>query len=76
MAIINGRKLELVDRPVRGKEIIDAADSGTGRRLVMVKGRDYELVEPERSYSPLSLCDSNGDPITISSIPDRTKGGL
>jgi hypothetical protein len=74
MPVINGRKIELVKTKVRGRDIINAVKPEDNRRVVMVKGKNYELVDSEKTYDSKALTDWRGNPVTVSSIPDRTKG--
>lgn len=71
--IINGRRVP-VGNGVHGRDFANAA--GPGRRPVKIGGGRTQLLDPARFYSPDELVDKHGRPVKISSIPDRTKGGL
>jgi hypothetical protein len=73
--IINGRRMP-VDGGISGMELQQAVGAGQGRRPVMYDGMNAQTIDPGRYYGPNDLIGRNGKPIKITSIPDRTKGGI
>ena len=71
--IINGRRVP-VNEFVRGDELISKLNIGPGRRPVKVSNGSVEQLDSSRYYSSADLVDRRGNPVKISSIPDRTKG--
>ena len=71
--IINGRRVP-VGGQVRGDELGRMLNAGPGRRPVKVADGGSELLDASRYYSAADLTDRRGNPVKISSIPDRTKG--
>ena len=72
--IVNGRRVP-VDAQVRGADLARLADAGPGRRPVKIRDGRSELLRPSQVYTESDLTDRRGQPVKISSIPDRTKGG-
>lgn len=72
--IINGRRINVPDSGVYGEDIIREASPGRDRRPVFQDGLDFKTVQPNRLYQKQELIDKKGNPIKISTIPDRTKG--
>ncbi|MEL7638055.1 MAG: hypothetical protein AAGU21_00280 [Solidesulfovibrio sp.] len=74
--IINGRRVP-VSGGVRGSDLAREAGGGPGRRVVkLAKGLGVENIDPSRYYAEHELRGKDGGPVKITSMPDRTKGGL
>lgn len=75
MAIINGRRINVPDSGMYGRDLIKEANPGQGRRTVKYGSGLYaETIDPKKKYTKSQLIDKKGNPIKISTIPDRTKG--
>jgi hypothetical protein len=75
MAIINGRRIYVPESGMSGRDIIKEANPGSNRRTVVHRGLNFETIEPNRLYSKEALISKKtGQPLKISTIPDRTKG--
>lgn len=72
--IINGRRINVPDSGVYGEDIIREANPGRDRRPVFQDGLDFKSVQPGKLYRKQELIDKKGNPVKISTIPDRTKG--
>lgn len=71
--IVNGRRVP-VDAQVRGADLARLADAGPGRRPVKIRDGRSEPLHPSKIYTESDLKDRRGQPVKLSSIPDRTKG--
>jgi hypothetical protein len=71
MFIINGRRVERAS--MTGDEITRMAAPGPGRRVVVRYGVNAHPVDASRNYSPK---DKDGKPLSVKTIPDRTKGSI
>ena len=75
MAIINGRRLNVPESGVYGSELINQAGAGAGRRAVVRRGgTQFETIEPGTHYNRTDLLDGRGNPVKVTTIPDRVKG--
>jgi hypothetical protein len=74
MPIINGKRVNIPDSGVYGEDLKKAAGVKNGRRAVVQKGIEIETIQSGKKYSKRDLIDKKGNPVKISTIPDRTKG--
>ncbi len=74
MTIINGRRIQVPPSGITGQNLIQQANPGSNRRLVMQQGPIFKQIQPSHTYKPEELYDRNGNPVKITTIPDRTKG--
>ena len=74
MAIINGRRIHVPSGGITGQNLIQQVNPGPGRRPVMQQGMAFRPVQPNYTYKPTELFDRHGNPVKITTIPDRTKG--
>ena len=74
MAIINGRRIQVPPSGITGQNLIQQANPGASRRLVMQQGPIFRPIQANHTYKPEELFDKNGNPVKITTIPDRTKG--
>lgn len=74
MAIINGRRIQVPPGGITGQNLIQQLNPGPGRRPVMQQAGFFKTVQPNTTYKPSDLFDSHGNPVKITTIPDRTKG--
>jgi len=77
MPIINGRRVEIPDSGVYGEELQRIAGDQLGRRTVIKeKGTSFKTIESNKVYKKSDLFDKHGNPVKITTIPDRTKGSF
>ncbi len=76
--IINGRRVSIPspNETIEGREIINQVNPRDGRRTVIYKDMEAETVNPDKIYSGRELFDRRGNPVKITTIPDRTKGSF
>ncbi len=74
MPIINGRRIQVPPSGLSGQNLIQQLNPGPGRRPVMQQSGFFKSVQPNYVYKPQELFDSHGNPVKITTIPDRTKG--
>lgn len=74
MAIINGRRIQVPPAGITGQNLIQQANPGPGRRPVIQQGTAFRPLQPNHTYTPAELFDRFGNPVKITTIPDRTKG--
>jgi len=74
MAIINGRRIQVPPSGITGQNLIQQMNPGPGRRPVIQQGTFFRPVQASHTYKPEELFDSHGNPVKITTIPDRTKG--
>src|SRR5947209_19520782 len=74
MAIINGRRIQVPPGGITGQQLIQQMNPGIGRRPVIQQGLTFRPVQPNYTYKPAELYDRHGNPVKITTIPDRTKG--
>ena len=74
MAIINGRRIQVPPTGITGQNLIQQLNPGPGRRPVIRQGLAFRPVQPGYTYKPEDLFDRHGNPVKITTIPDRTKG--
>ncbi len=74
MAIINGRRIQVPAAGIAGKNLIQQVKPGPGRRSVIQKGEAFKPIQPGHTYKRAELYDRYGNPVRITTIPDRTKG--
>lgn len=76
MPIINGRRIQVPPSGITGQNLIQQANPGLGRRTVIQQGMTFRPIQPNHTYKPQDLFDRNGNPVKVTTIPDRTKGML
>jgi hypothetical protein len=77
MAIINGRRIEVPNSGIYGSELMQAAGNTPERRtIIQGKGMSFKTVNPHTLYKLSDLRDKHGNPVKITTIPDRTKGSF
>ena len=74
MAIVNGRRIQVPPGGIMGQQLIQQMNPGPGRRPVIQQGLTFRSVQPNYTYKPAELYDRHGNPVKITTIPDRTKG--
>src|SRR5450755_1611617 len=74
MAIINGRRIQVPPSGITGQNLIQQMNPGPGRRPVIQQGTVFRPVQASHTYKPDELFDSHGNPVKLTTIPDRTKG--
>src|SRR5258707_1136352 len=74
MAIINGRRILVPPAGITGQNLIQQVNPGTGRRPVIQQGTAFRPLQASHTYTPDELFDRHGNPVKITTIPDRTKG--
>src|SRR5690348_2166630 len=74
MAIINGRRIQVPPSGISGQNLIQQLGPSLGRRPVIRQGLAFRPLEPDHTYKPEELFDKHGNPVKITTIPDRTKG--
>ena len=74
MAIINGRRIQVPPAGITGQNLIQQVNPGPGRRPVIRQGLAFRPIQPGYTYTPADLFDRHGNPVKITTIPDRTKG--
>ena len=74
MAIINGRRIIVPPAGITGQNLIQQVNPGPGRRPVIQQGVAFRPIQPGYTYKPAELFDKHGNPVKITTIPDRTKG--
>src|SRR6266480_4298748 len=74
MAIVNGRRIQVPPAGITGQNLIQQMNPGPGRRPVIRQGLAFRSVQPGYTYKPEELFDRHGNPVKITTIPDRTKG--
>ena len=74
MAIINGRRIQVPPAGITGHNLIQQVNPGPGRRPVIQQGMAFRPVQSGYTYKPADLFDKHGNPVKITTIPDRTKG--
>ncbi|GAC1697793.1 MAG: hypothetical protein PVS3B3_23460 [Ktedonobacteraceae bacterium] len=74
MAIVNGRRIQVPPQGITGHNLIQHVNPGTGRRPVIQQGGTFQTIRPSSTYKPTDLYDKHGNPVKITTIPDRTKG--
>ncbi len=73
--IVNGRRMQVNGGGIHGSDITRAATSGNvKRRAVFMQGGEFKPVDSTRYYGSDQLQDRYGRPMTVKSMPDRTKG--
>ncbi len=72
--IINGRRVP-VGAGLSGRDLETMA-GGAGRRTTVISNGHTRILDANRFYTSNDLKDRQGRPVKISSIPDRTKGGI
>ncbi len=70
--IINGRRVP-VGAGLSGRDL-EAMAGGAGRRTTVISNGHTRILDANKFYTSNDLKDSQGRPVKISSIPDRTKG--
>jgi len=74
MAIINGRRIQVPPTGITGQNLIQQVNPGQGRRPVIQQGMAFRPIQSNHNYQPSELFDRHGNPVKITTIPDRTKG--
>src|SRR5439155_14116798 len=74
MAIINGRRIQVPPGGITGQNLIQQVNPGPYRRPVIQQGTAFRPIQPGQTYKPEDLFDRHGNPVKITTIPDRTKG--
>ena len=75
MAIINGRRMNIPDSGIYGQKLIDRVNPDKGRRAVVrAKGTNFETINPFKHYGKGELLDRRGNPVKVTTIPERFKG--
>ena len=74
MAIINGRRIHVPPGGITGQNLIQQVNPGPYRRPVIQQGTAFRPIQPGQTYKPEDLFDRHGNPVKITTIPDRTKG--
>src|SRR5947209_2739963 len=74
MAIINGRRIQVPPAGITGQNLIQQVNPGPGRRPVIQQGLAFRPIQSGYTYTPAELFDKHGNPVKITTIPDRTKG--
>ena|ERR1051326_222327 len=74
MAIINGRRIQVPPAGITGQNLIQQVNPGPGRRPVIQQGLAFRSIQSGYTYKPAELFDKHGNPVKITTIPDRTKG--
>lgn len=74
MAIINGRRIQVPASGITGQNLIQQVNLGPGRRPVIQQGAAFRPIQSGYTYTPSELFDKHGNPVKITTIPDRTKG--
>ena len=74
MAIINGRRIQVPPAGITGQNLIQQVNPGPGRRPVIQQGLAFRPIQSGYTYKPAELFDKHGNPVKITTIPDRTKG--
>ena len=75
MAIVNGRRINVPDSGIYGNEVINQADPRPGRRVIVnTGGTQFETVNSAKHYSKQELLDRWGNPVKVTTIPERVKG--
>ena len=74
MAIINGRRIQVPPQGITGQQLIQQLNPGMGRRPVIQQGAAFTGLQPNHIYKKEELYDRFGNPVKITTIPDRTKG--
>lgn len=73
--IVNGRRIRY-GNGISGRKIMEMAGNDRGRRVVKVSGGCVKKIEPQHYYTPEELIDKHGRSVKITTMPERTKGGL
>ena len=78
ISIVNGRRINIPspNETIEGRDIINQVNPRDGRRTVIYKGMEAETIDPDRTYAGSELFDRRGNPVKITTIPDRTKGSF
>ncbi len=74
MAIINGRRIQVPPAGITGQNLIQQVNPRPGRRPVIRQGLAFRPIQSGYTYKPEELFDRHGNPVKITTIPDRTKG--
>src|SRR5712691_6617051 len=74
MAITNGRRIQVPPAGITGQNLIQQVNPGPGRRPVIQQGLAFRPIQSGYTYKPAELFDKHGNPVKITTIPDRTKG--
>lgn len=74
MAIINGRRIQVPPSGITGQNLIRQMKPSPGRRPVIQQGHAFKSIQADHTYKPTDLYDRHGNPVKITTIPDRTKG--
>ena len=74
MAIVNGRRIQVPPSGITGQNLIHQVNAGPGRRPVIQQGMAFKSIQSGYTYKPSELFDKHGNPVKITTIPDRTKG--
>jgi hypothetical protein len=76
IVIINGRRVTIPGTQTQGSDIISQVNPRDGRRTVIYSGIEAETIEPYKTYRDSDLVDKKGNPVKVTTIPDRTKGSF
>jgi hypothetical protein len=74
MAIINGRRIQVPPSGITGQNLIRQMKPNAGRRPVIQQGHVFRPIKADHTYKQTDLYDRHGNPVKITTIPDRTKG--
>jgi hypothetical protein len=74
--IINGRRVTIPGPQAQGRDIISQVNPRDGRRTVIYSGIEAQTIEPYKTYRDSDLIDKRGNPVKVTTIPDRTKGSF
>jgi hypothetical protein len=74
MAIINGRRIQVPPAGITGQHLIQQVNPGPGRRPVIQQGAAFRPIQTDYTYMSAELFDKHGNPVKVTTIPDRTKG--
>lgn len=78
MAIINGRRIDpnSIGSGAYGRDLVPHTRAGSGRRPIIENGGKVQQIDPNRFYSRHELTDKRGRGAKVTSMPDRSKGGV
>lgn len=74
MAIINGRRIQVPPSGITGRNLIQQLNPAQGRRSDIQQGTVFRPIQSDYTYTQTELFDKHGNPVKITTIPDRTKG--
>ncbi|NTW98392.1 MAG: hypothetical protein HGB35_00335 [Geobacteraceae bacterium] len=74
--IINGRRMQYQGGGLRGSDLIRQSGAGDGRRTVIRNGIEAKTVAANDFYPDSALQDKHGRPVSVYSMPDRSKGDI